>query len=118
MAGGRVKCWIQLATSKIAVVASNRILVPVAQEGGDIALAVGKIRSHEHVKIALAPVLNVAGRRRHPKLSCQVLHKGVVVIVLKLCQLSVNLKTFEVFLHDEVDEACDCVGAVCRGCAA
>jgi len=111
-------CRIQGAAAEIAVAAGQRVLMPITQKGGDVALAVGEIRAHQHVEGALAAV---GDRTRGRDLAGQphgILSKGVVIVVLILGVLAIHLKAFEVLLHDEVDDARDGVGAVGRRRAA
>ena len=68
------------------------------------------------VESAVPPVLRRArGRNGVVELAHQTLQVGVAVVVPVLAELAVNLEPFEVFLHDEVDDARDGIGTVCRG---
>src|SRR3984885_14962885 len=109
---------VQGAAAEIAVAAGQRILMPITQKGGDVALAVGEVRAHQHVEGALAAVSDGACGRDLAGCSHGILSEGVVIVVLILSVLAIPLKAFEVFLHDEVDHAGDGVGAVGRGGAA
>ena len=92
--------------------------MPIAQKGGDVAFAVGEVRAHQHVEGALAAVGDRTRGRDLARQSHGILSEGVVIVVLILGVLATHLKAFEVFLHDEVDDAGDGVGAIGRRRAA
>ena len=107
---------IELATAEVTVAARHRIGMAIAQKRRDVTLTVRKVRAHQHIERALPAVGTISGRRRGVvEVPHQILHVGVMVVVVVLVELAIKLNALEVLLHDEVDDAGDGVGTVSRG---
>src|SRR6202043_505618 len=110
----------QLTVREVARRGSHRLLLVIDKITGEVSLAVIEVLTHEYREVMLVAIADAAGGNgRLRRESCvgiirtqQTLDIAIVLVVLAEAVLPIDLNAFEVLLENEIDDACDGIGAI------